>query len=162
MIPTADVTPSDREIVLRRILNAPRELVWEAFTDPEHVHNWWGPRGITITVREMDVRPGGCWLFTMHAPDGSNYQEKIEYLEVRKPERLVFFHGSDQDNDPHRFHVTLTFADQGATTEFVARMLFNTVEQRDQTIGFGAIELGNQTYDRLNEYFAAGMRGMTH
>ena len=157
----SNAPPTDREIVVTRVLNAPRELVWQAYTDPKHVPNWWGPRGFTITVHEMDVRPGGIWRFMMRGPDGTNYPEKIEYIEVVKPDRLVFFHGSDRENDVQRFHVTVTFSERGTQTEVVSRLLFNTIEQRDQTVNFGAIELGNQTFERLSEYLAAGLTGMT-
>jgi uncharacterized protein YndB with AHSA1/START domain len=138
------------------------DLVWSAYTDPKHVPNWWGPRGFTITVHEMDVRPGGAWRFMMHGPNGTNYPNKMEYIEVVKPERLVFLHGSDEEDDVAKFHVTVTFSELGAQTEVVSRMVFNTVEQREETVKFGAIELGNQTFDRLSEYLAAGMTGMTH
>jgi uncharacterized protein YndB with AHSA1/START domain len=155
--------PADREIVLTRVLNAPRELVFEAYTDPKHVANWWGPRGVTITVYDMDVRPGGVWRFMMHTPDGGNYLERIEYLEVVKPERLVFLHGGEEDGAiTGPFHVTVTFTERGAQTEVMSRLAFDTAEQRDDTVNFGAIELGQQTFDRLSEYLAAGMTGMTH
>ena len=77
-----------REIVAARVFDAPRELVFDAWTDPEHVAQWWGPNGFTNTIHEMDVRPGGVWRFVMHGPDGVDYNNKIVYIEVVKPERL--------------------------------------------------------------------------
>jgi uncharacterized protein YndB with AHSA1/START domain len=163
MTATTSNTPvAGREIVLRRVLNAPRNLGWTAYTDPKHVPNWWGPRGFTITLHEMDVRPGGVWRFMMHGPDGANYPNKVEYIEMVKPERLVFLHGGDEEGDVGKFHVTVTFCELGAQAEVVSRMVFNTVEQREETVKFGAIELGNQTFDRLSEYLAAGMTRITH
>src|SRR2546430_11151240 len=80
---------SDREILLTRVFDAPRELVFKVWTDPEHVGRWWGPRGFTNTIHEMDVRPGGVWRFTMHGPDGVDYLNRIVFIEVARPERLV-------------------------------------------------------------------------
>jgi uncharacterized protein YndB with AHSA1/START domain len=73
---------SDREIITRRLLNAPRELVFEAFTQPEHLAKWWGPNGFTITTHEMEVKPGSAWRFMMHGPDGVDYPNKIVYEEL--------------------------------------------------------------------------------
>ena len=79
---------ADREIVITRVFDAPRELVWEAWTNPEHVVQWWGPRGFTTTIHEMDVRPGGVWHQTMHGPDGADYPNKSIFVEVVKPKGL--------------------------------------------------------------------------
>src|SRR3954464_2525826 len=98
---------ADREIVAVRVFDAPRELVYKAWTDPEHVAQWWGPNGFTNTIHEMDVRPGGVWRFIMHGPDGTDYKNEVEYLEVVKPELLVYLHESTP-----KFHVTVTFDDQ--------------------------------------------------
>lgn len=145
---------TDRELVITRTFGAPRELVFEAWTDPEHVAQWWGPRGFTITIREMDVRPGGVWRFVMHGPDGVDYDNRIEYVEIVKPERLVYRHGSDVEGDAGQFQVMVTFAEKGGKTELTMRMLFATAAQRDETVEFGAIEGANQTLDRLAEHLA--------
>lgn len=145
-------TTQDREIVLTRVFDAPRELLFQAYTEPEHLTHWYGPDGFSITIQEMDVREGGRWRFMMHGPDGTEYPNRIVYREVVRPERLVFEHGADQDDDPHRFHVTVTFTDEGGGTRVTSRMLFATPEQREFVVGFGAIELGNQTFARLAEY----------
>jgi len=87
-------TPTaDREIVITRELDAPRELVFEAFTDPKHIAQWWGPTGFTNTIRSMDVRPGGVLRFVMHGPDGVDYVNEIRYIEITTPPRLVHRHG---------------------------------------------------------------------
>ena len=144
---------SDREIVMERIFNAPRELVFEAWTDPKHVAQWWGPKGFTNTIHEMDVRPGGVWRFVMHGPDGVDYQNRIIYDEIVKPERLVYTHGSGEEGDPGQFQVTVTFAEQGGKTKLIMRMLFESAAERDKVVKeFGAIEGGNQTLDRLAEH----------
>src|SRR3954449_1876611 len=102
---------ADREIVAVRVFDAPRELVWKLWTDPHHVAQWWGPNGFTNTIHEMDVRPGGVWRFIMHGPDGVDYPNRIVFIEVVEPERLVYSHGGDE-GDPVQFHVTVTFAEQ--------------------------------------------------
>ena len=78
---------ADREIVSARVFDAPRELVWKAWVDPKHVAQWWGPKGFTNTIHEMDVRPGGVWRFAMHGPDGTDYKNEIVFIEVVRPER---------------------------------------------------------------------------
>src|SRR5262249_44544159 len=102
---------ADREIVVTRLFDAPRELVVRAWTEHERLVQWWGPDGFTTTIHEIDVRPGGVWRFIMHGPDGVDYGNKIVYLEVSAPERLVYLHGEDTENDAEQFHVTVTFAD---------------------------------------------------
>ncbi|MDB5055525.1 MAG: ATPase [Bacilli bacterium] len=145
----------EREIVFTRILNAPRALVFEVWTDPKHVAKWWGPNGFTNTIHEMDVRPSGVWRFIMHGPDGIDYPNKIVYKEVLKPERLVYSHGGDDENDPGQFQVTVTFDDQGNKTELTMRMLFVSKEERDKVVKeYGAVEGGNQTLNRLEEHLA--------
>jgi uncharacterized protein YndB with AHSA1/START domain len=82
---SASSTTADREIVVTRVFDAPRELVFDAFTDPAHISNWWGPDGFTTTTHEMDVRPGGTWRFVMHGPDGVDYDNIIVYREITSP-----------------------------------------------------------------------------
>ena len=149
---TAATGTEDREIVLTRVFDAPRELVFQAYTQPEHLAKWYGPDGFTITSFEDDCRVGGWWRFMMHGPDGKDWPNRIEYREVVRPERLVFDHGRDEDDDPHQFFVTITFDDEGGKTRLTSRMLMRTREQREASIKFGAVELGNQTLARLAEY----------
>jgi uncharacterized protein YndB with AHSA1/START domain len=140
----------DREIVLSRVFNAPRELVFEAWTDPEGLAQWFGPKGFVTKTHEIDVRVGGRWRFEMRAPNGTCYPNRIEYLEIKKPERLVMDHGSDVDDDPRRFRVTITFdAQSDGKTVVTMRQLLPNKAQRDDAIGFGAVELGYQTLDKL-------------
>ncbi len=146
---TIDVmTTADREITATRVFDAPRELVWKAWTDPKHVAQWWGPTGFTNTISEMDVRPGGVWRFVMHGPDGRDYNNKIVYIEVVKPERLVYDHVSGP-----QFHVTVTFAEEGSKTKVNVRMLFESGALRDKVAEeFGAVEGLSQTLGRLAEH----------
>ena len=140
----------DREVVLVRVLDAPRHAVYEAWTDPDAFCQWFGPAGFTCTVRAMDVRPGGRAQFDMVAPDGTPYTNRFDYLEVVPGERLVMDHGADVDDDPARFRVTLTFdAQDDGKTVLTLRQLHPTAERRAAVIGFGAVELGMQTMDKL-------------
>jgi uncharacterized protein YndB with AHSA1/START domain len=142
-----------REIVIRRLIDAPRELVFKMYTRPEHTAHWWGPTGFTITTKSMDVRPGGTWRFTMHAPNGREFPNRTTYLEVVRPERLVFWHGNDSDDAADRFHVTVTFDKQGQRTYLTMRSVFATAAERDKVVKeYNAIEGGNQTLDRLEAY----------
>ena len=145
---------SGRELVATRVFDAPRALVFRAWTTPEHVGRWWGPRGFTTTTYAMDVKPGGVWRYCMHGPDGADYQNKVTYVEVDDPERIVYDHdGGDDDVDPVRFRATVTFEDLGGKTRLTKRMVFPTAEARDQTVEkYGAAEGLGQTLDRLKEY----------
>jgi uncharacterized protein YndB with AHSA1/START domain len=148
---------TDREIVITRVLKAPRELVFSAFTDPKHIGQWWGPTGFTTTIHAMDVQPGGAWRYTMHGPDGVDYPNKTVYIEIVAPRRLVYEHGSDVPNlkdDPHHFHVTITFQEQDQQTLVTMRSRFASAEQCAGAKQFGAIEGGNQTLSRLDDYLA--------
>ena len=109
----------------------------------------------------MDVRPGGVWRFVMHGPDGTDYQNRITYREVAKPERLVYAHGGGDDVEPVSFEVTVTFADRGGKTEVTVRMLFPTAEARNETAEkYGAVEGLTQTLERLGDEAAASGPGV--
>lgn len=142
---------ADREIAATRIFDAPRDLVWQAWTDPKHVAQWWGPNGFKNTISEMDVRPGGVWRFIMHGPDGTDYPNKIVFLEVVKPERLVYVHGDD--GDPDQFRVTVTFAEQNGKANLIMRSVFRSAADLAYVVEkHGAIEGMNQTLGRLSDY----------
>jgi uncharacterized protein YndB with AHSA1/START domain len=144
----AKTATAEREIVLTRLLDAPRELVWRALTEPEHLIRWWGPNGFTNTFHEIDVREGGVWRFVMHGPDGSDYDNFVRFIEVVPPERLVYDHGVSE-NDV-MFQACLTLDEVGDGTVVTLRTVFPSVEARDRAIKeVGAIEGGNQTLARL-------------
>ncbi len=145
----------DREIVITREFDAPRELVWEAWTQPQHVAQWWGPRGFTNTIHEMAVKPGGVWRLMMHGADGTGYPNKIVYTEVVKPARLVYEHSDDDPESKTHFNVTVTFEDLGGRTRLTMRMVFDTAAERQQVIDeFGELQGANETMERLREYLA--------
>ena len=140
----------DREIVLVRVFDATRRAVFDAWTDAEAFGQWFGPDGFTCTVHEMDVRPGGRARFDMVSGDGTLFTNRFDYLDVVPGERLVMDHGSDVDADPNRFRVTITLDEQAdGKTVLTLRQLHPTAEQRDAGIGFGAVELGLQTLQKL-------------
>jgi uncharacterized protein YndB with AHSA1/START domain len=119
----------DRELIITRVLNAPRELVWKVWTEPDHIKNWWGPTGFTNTIFKMEVKPGGEWDFIMHGPDGTDYKNHTIFREVIKPERLVFDHVSGP-----KHHTVVTFEDQGDKTLLTWHMVFETAEQLRQVV----------------------------
>ena len=146
---------ADRELVISRLINAPRELVFKAWTDPKHLIHWWGPKGFTNTFQEIDVRPGGVWLFIMHGPDGVDYPNRVIFNEIVKPERIVYSHDSGNENDPGQFQTTVTFEKEGNKTKLTMRAVFASAAERDQVVKeFGALEGANQTLDRLEEQLA--------
>jgi uncharacterized protein YndB with AHSA1/START domain len=143
----------DREIAATRVFDAPRELVWKAWTEPEHIAQWWGPNGFTTTTHSMELRPGGVWRYVMHGPDGRDYRNKVTYLEVVKPERLVYNHGGEEDVEPVNHHVTVTFREQGDKTRVDMRMVFVSAEARTHVIeAYGAFEGLKQHMGRLEAY----------
>lgn len=150
-----DNLTADRELLLTRVVNAPRKLVFDVWTDPKHVAKWWGPNGFTNTIHEMNVRPGGVTRLTMHGPNGIDYPNEIIYKEIIKPERLVWTHGSGNKSEPGQFEVTVTFAALGQQTEITMHMVFRSKEERDMVVNTrGAIEGNRQMMNRLEEYLA--------
>lgn len=141
---------SGREIVVSRLLNAPRELVFKTFTDIKHLSQWWGPRGFTTTTQSHDVRVGGAWRYVMHGPDGVDYVNTITYLEIVRPERIVYDHGGEGEH-PKDFRSVITFEEQSGKTLLTLRITFDTVEACEATKKFGAVEGGKQTLERLSE-----------
>ena len=150
---------ADREIVISRIIDAPREVVFEAFTEVRHLSQWWGPDGFTTTTRSFEFRENGVWDFVMHGPDGTDYQEWITWTEIVAPERIAMLHGESRD-DPDAFESTLEFAPDGTATRIVMRTVFPTAELRDQAVEqYHAVEGGEQTLSNLAAYVDGIARG---
>lgn len=144
---------ADREIVISRLVNAPRELVWTAYSDPKDLTHWWGPDGFSTTTKSMDMRPGGEWRFVMHGPDGTDYKNLVKYIEVIKPERLVWNHSGEDETAHIHFTSTVTFAEEDRKTRVTLRLVFETKGERDQIErDVGATEGGKQTLARLDQY----------
>ena len=143
-------------IIGSRQLDAPRELVFSAFSDPEHLAQWWGPNGFTTTTHSFEFRPGGVWRFVMHGPDGRDYQNRITYEEIIRPECIVYRHGGGDDVEPVQFIQTLTFEDLGrGRTRLTWHGQFPSAEERARVIkNYGADKGLSQTMARLVDYVA--------
>ncbi len=148
-----------RELTITRAFDAPRELVWQTWTDCKHLQHWWGPKGWTVPVCELDLRPGGTWFYCMRGPDGEESWGKSTYQEILTPERLVYLdqfvdaQGNVLDGMPE-LQITTEFAALGNRTEVTSRTQFSTVEALQALLAMGVIEGITQTYDRLDEYLA--------
>jgi len=150
---TALTTPSDREIVSERVFDAPRERVWAAYTDPELIPEWWGPRRLTTTVDQMDVRRGGAWRFVCRDADGEEQGFRGTYREVTPPERIV--QTFEWEGMPgHVIVDTVTFEDLGGRTKVTGTSLFHTTEERDGMLASGMESGLSETHDRLAELLA--------
>lgn len=144
-----DTGPARFEVVSTRVFAAPRELVFEAFSNPAHLVHWWGPKGFTNTFSEFDLRPGGAWRFVMHGPDGVDYQMAKDFVEVVTPERIVLQHLKPM----HRFQMTMTFAEHSGNTELTWRMLFESAAETMKVRSFITVA-NEQNFDRLQAYLA--------
>ena len=139
-----------RELLITRTLNAPIELVWEVWTKPEHISQWWGPNGFTNTITTMDMVPGGQWNLTMHGPDGTDYVNKSTFTEVVEFKRISYEHFN-----PHII-ATIDFEAQGEQTLLTWRMLFDTAEILQAVVkAHNAAEGLKQNVEKLSVYLAA-------
>ena len=142
--------PLDREIVLGRVIDAPRSLVYAAWTDPDQIQQWFGPEGMVIETREIDLKPGGVWRFDMVAPDGTRYGNRMVFLRMEAPALIEVEHGPDPENDPGKFRMLVTFDEQSdGKTVLTLRQMHPSRERREWAIGFGAVEYGGQTLAKL-------------
>ncbi len=146
------------EIRITRLYDAPVAAVWDAWTDPRQVAQWWGPRGFTLTTHGKDLRPGGIWHYTMHGPDGVDYPNKTKYLEVERHARLVYDHGGNDERAP-MFRVTVVFTDVHGKTKMDMRMALPTPEAAEETRRFIKKAGGDSTWDRLAEHLAKAATG---
>lgn len=147
--------PLDREIVLSRVIDAPRSIVFSAWTDPEQIQLWFGPEGMEIETREIDLKPGGIWRFDMVAADGTRYTNRMVFLAMEAPAFIEVDHGSDEDDDPGRFRMLVTFDEQSdGKTVLTLRQMHPSRERREWAIGFGAVEYGGQTLEKLARHVA--------
>lgn len=143
---------TDREIIITRVFDAPRDLVFQAFTDPEHVDHWYGPRGFTTTTSAMDLKVGGAWHFVMRHSEYGEFKNRVVYHEIVRPERLRYTHDSGMDGDPAAFAVTVTFEETAGKTKVTMRSVFPSTAELERVKGFGAVEGGNQTLERLADW----------
>lgn len=149
---------SDREIVITRVLNAPRERVYKAWTEPEQIEQWYGPKGFTTRVTEMDLRPSGQWCYIMIGPDGTEYPSKGVFREIVPPERVVatdeFGEGIEKVLDvdlPQGMVTTATFEDVGEKTRLTIQIMHDTVSDRRKHEEMGVVAGWNSSLDCLEE-----------
>lgn len=136
---------SDRQIISSRIFDHPREVVFGAFTDPEKLAQWWGPKGFTNTFDEFDFRPGGFWRFTMHGPDGKDYINESQFEKIIEPELIVFIHLRTM----HWFKMTMTFEEiEGNKTRLTWRQEFETAEECEKVRVYAA-PANQENFDKL-------------
>jgi uncharacterized protein YndB with AHSA1/START domain len=140
------------ELRLIRLYDAPVRTVWDAWTLPEQVAKWWGPRGFTLTTHDKDFRVGGYWRYTMHGPDGIDYPNYTRYLEIEPHAKLVYDHGASDENAPAMFRVTVTFDEKQGQTRMEMVMALATAEAAEEARRFIKKAGGNATWDRLAEH----------
>jgi uncharacterized protein YndB with AHSA1/START domain len=150
-----DLERDPRAIVATRVYDAPRELVFSVWTDPKHLSQWWGPDGFTTTTSAFDMRVNGVWRFVMHGPDGRDYENRITFDEIVKPEGIVYHHGGGDDVEPVQFRTTVTFEDLDGKTRLTLHAVFPSAAERDRVIkDYGADKGAVQTLSRLADYLA--------
>ncbi len=148
--------PSDREVTFSRLLSAPRELVWEVWSDPRHLHEWFGPAGFTTTTHEFTFATGGEWRFIMHGPDGTDYPNRIVFREIVPPSRLVYENGWDLPGAPLDFTVVVRLDAAGSRTWLSIHFTFADARAlRTAVERYGVLEGGTQTLDRIAGYLGA-------
>jgi uncharacterized protein YndB with AHSA1/START domain len=153
---TVDLDRDPRAIIAVREFDAPRELVFEAWTDPKHLSQWWGPDGFTTTTSAFDMRAGGVWRFVMHGPDGRDYDNRITFDEIVRPERIRYHHGGGEDVEPVQFRTTVTFEELASRrTRITLHAVFPSAAERDRVVReYGADKGAVQTLARLADYVA--------
>ena len=147
---------TEKEMIFSRIVNAPRELVFDVWTIREHVEKWWGPDGFTTTSKKFELKPEGVWLFTMHGPDGIDYPNKIVFMEIDRPAKLVYRHSDDEGVEPVRFHSEVTFEEENGKTLITMHMIMETAEMLTKVVEeYGAYEGAIQHLARMRDYLEA-------
>ena len=146
-----DLERDPRAIIGTRVLDAPRALVWTVWTDPKHLAQWWGPNGFSTTTSAFEFRAGGMWRFVMHGPDGRDYENRITFDEIVKPERIRYHHGGGDDVEPVQFRKS--WAEK--TTRLTLHAVFPSAAERERVIKrYGADKGAGQTLSRLADYVA--------
>jgi len=144
---------SDGDVIFHRLLDAPRELVWRVWTDPQHMHEWWGPDGFTTTTHEFSFVAGGVWRHIMHGPDGTDYPNVIVFREIVPPSRLVYDNAWSLSGVPIDFRVVVLFDKEGAKTRFSLHITFKDADAYKIAVErYGVLDGGTQTLDRLAAY----------
>jgi uncharacterized protein YndB with AHSA1/START domain len=152
---TTQSETADREICTSRLINAPRELVWKAWTDPAHITHWWGPHGFSTTTKQFEFKPGGTWRFTMHGPDGTDYANRVIYHEIEEISRIAYKHMGEEEYSAILFEAEVQFEEVNGNTKVTLRSVFPTAQERDYVVvNHGAIEGAENTLERLETFVA--------
>jgi uncharacterized protein YndB with AHSA1/START domain len=146
-------TPTDREIVMTRVFDAPRQMVFDAFSKPELLKRWFGPRGWSLVVCEVDFKVGGGFRFVLRGPDGRDMGMRGVYREIAAPERSV--HMESFDDYPGESQVTAVFTEHEGKTTLTATVLYPSKEVRDIVIKSGMEHGAAESYDKLAELLAS-------
>lgn len=141
-----------RRIEVKRLIDGPVDLVYQAWIDPQHLNHWWGPRGFRTTTLEMDFREGGQWRYIMHGPDGTDYPNRIQFKTILPNRQLLYRQDTDNDEDPFEFNADVQFTAQGDQTFVELSLTCKTDEVYQQVLAYGAIEGGKQHLDRFEEF----------
>jgi len=150
-----DLAQDPKVMVATRVFDAPRALVFTAWTEPQHLAEWWGPDGFSISTHSFDFRAGGVWRFVMHGPDGRDYENRVTFDEIVPPDHIAYHHGGGDDVEPVQFKTIVTFEDVGGKTRLTLRATFPSAEERDRVIReYGADKGAVQTLARLGAYVA--------
>lgn len=151
--PSAIEQPSDREVVISRVFHASRELLWKAWSDPKHLHRWYGPAGYTVTTHEFAFVPGGTWRFVMHGPDGTDTPNTVVFRELKPPSRLVYDNSWERPGLRLEFTVAVSFiSDEGGTRMSFHFTFANAEALRIATDEYGVREGGEETLARVEEW----------
>lgn len=143
----------DRELTITRVIDAPRKMVFDVWTNPKHLPNWFGPEGFEIKTKEINLTVGGQWRFDMIAPDGTSYSNRMEFIRIDQPYLIQVIHGSDVNDDPNAFSMLVTFLEQSnGKTVVTMRQIHPSKTKRDEVAAFGAVEYGYQTLDKMANF----------
>lgn len=153
-VKSVDLDTDPQGMIGTRVYDAPRDLVWRAFTDPKHLAQWWGPNGFRTTTSKFEFKAGGVWRFVMHGPDGRDYQNRVVFDEIVTPDRIVYRHdGAEEGVEPVCFKTTITFVDLGGRTRITWHGTFPSVADRDRIVkDYGAGVGLEQCMARLADY----------
>ncbi|MDF3821246.1 SRPBCC domain-containing protein [Leptospira sp. 96542] len=144
----------DNRVIYNRYFDVPIELLFELWSEEEHLNKWWGPDGFTLTTIRLDFRVGGIWEFVMHGPDGRNYKNKVQYLQIQKPNIISYKHIGDEDGfEDVNFVSNILFENSGEGTNFRMEQIFSTKEELERVnTKYGAIEGAKQHIANFANY----------
>jgi uncharacterized protein YndB with AHSA1/START domain len=152
----------ENKVIYRGIIEAPIELVFEAWSTEEHLAECWGPDGFTLTTKKFDFKEGGTWEFTMHGNDGTDYQNKMKFTEIKKPHIITHIHGGEGEHSHISFESKISFQEKGEETIFVMEQIFKNKEVLESiNEKYGVIEGGKQHINNCANYIKSLLKENT-